>query len=37
MTDDRTFCHKVKNCHKNKPITNDLIANHYDNLVEVRS
>ena len=35
MRFDWPFCHKVKNCHKNKPIINNLNVNHNDNLVEV--
>ncbi len=35
MRFDWPFCHKVKNCHKNKPITKNLNVNHNDKLVEV--
>ena len=37
MRFDWPFCHKVKNCHKNKPIINNLNVNHNDKLVEVRA
>ena len=39
MRFDWPFCHKVKNCHKNKPklIINNFNVNHNDNLVEVRA
>jgi hypothetical protein len=36
MRFDWSFCHKVKNRNKNKPIINNLNVNHNDNLVEVR-
>ena len=37
MRFDWPFCHKVKNCHKKKPIINNLKVNHNDKLVEVRA
>ena len=40
MRFDWPFCHKVKNCHKNKPIIsiiNNLNVNHNDNLAEIRA